>query len=74
MRLLFVAKHFNEGKELIWTEEHATVGEYFALEAELDFPKSRYRWKRSSGVLGADKLLRRRRSSLSVHSSLVELQ
>ena len=33
-----------------------------------------HRWKRSSGALGADKLLRRRRSSLSVYSSLVELQ
>jgi hypothetical protein len=69
-----VAKHFNEGEEVILAEEHATLGEYFPPEAELDFPKSRYRWKRSSGALGADKLLRRRRSSLSVYSSLVEPQ
>jgi FkbM family methyltransferase len=59
MRLDFVAKHFNEGEEVILAERHLTLDDYFPPEAELDFLKIDTDGSDLQVLLGADKLLRR---------------
>lgn len=59
MRMNYVAKYFNEGEEVIWAEQHATLDDYFPQEAELDFLKVDTDGSDLQVLLGADKLLRR---------------
>jgi hypothetical protein len=59
MRLDYVAKHFNEGEEVILAEQHVTLDDYFPPEAELDFLKVDTDGSDLQVLLGADNLLRR---------------
>jgi FkbM family methyltransferase len=59
MRMNYVAKYFNEGEEVVWAEQHASLDDYFPQEAELDFLKVDTDGSDLQVLLGADKLLRR---------------
>jgi hypothetical protein len=58
MQLDFVATHFNEGDELVWSDRHVTLDGYFGAGADLDFLKIDTDGSDLQVLLGADQLLR----------------
>jgi FkbM family methyltransferase len=58
MRLNFVAEHFNEGEELIWSDRHVTLDEFLPDGGDLDFLKIDTDGSDLQVLIGADRLLR----------------
>lgn len=58
MRVDFVADHFNEGDELVWSDRHVTLDDRFSDAASLDFLKVDTDGSDIQVLLGADRLLR----------------
>jgi FkbM family methyltransferase len=58
MRVDFVADHFNEGDELVWSDRHITLDEYFPAGRELDFLKIDTDGSDLQVLLGAERLFR----------------
>jgi hypothetical protein len=58
MRVDFVADHFNEGDELVWSDTRVTLDDRFSDPAPLDFLKVDTDGSDIQVLLGADRLLR----------------
>ena len=58
MRVDFVADHFNEGDELVWSDRHITLDERFTDARTLDFLKVDTDGSDIQVLLGAERLLR----------------
>ena len=58
MKVDFVADHFNEGDELVWSGTHVTLDEYFTGPRELDFLKVDTDGSDLQVLVGAERLLR----------------
>lgn len=59
MRLDYARERFNDGEDVVRTEQHFALDEYFPLEAELDFLKVDTDGSDLQVLIGSEKLLQR---------------